>query len=501
MSENPFDRLAPHNVELEEAVLGCILLNNNCIAEIMEFVPTFSADSFYILRHSWIFATMLELREANRPIDNLSLMEALRRKNYLDEVGGGAYISHLINSTPSSLHVVEYAYVVEDIANSRRGLNAMSIGANYFTDRNMTFEQQLTATTQHFERLHDHAAALDDDFIVDGDEALDRILNNLADTETAPDTRIFRVPFPAIWQFEGFAETISAGKVILVQGISGGGKTTLAENMVDNLLRDGLNVIFWGGEWTPEEMATRRLQRTGSITYSQYSKTMVARGLRAKGVDTTAWNVSEVSELKINQAVDAVYGQNGLITTVPGKIKYINSAYSHLSLDETLRRLARFIERSRKSGITYDCITWDYVQLTTPDGSDKNWMESAIGKLKSFCGRYGLFLLLTSQVTKGDTRGVKSGNSTLNEASSQYIRADKQNLVLSITPLYANDEKLPYVRLSVDKNSVGKTGYIYLSTDRMDDLLFDLTTPVDKRKVEVLIQEAKEESQTGFKVG
>jgi replicative DNA helicase len=130
MTTNPSERLAPHSVEAEEAVLGAILLNPDVMLELSTFLDQ---ESFYILRHSWIWQAMERIIERNETIDNLSLMEELRNQGHLDEVGGGAYISHLINNTPTSLHAEVYGHIVERAAVRRRLLNAASQIANYST--------------------------------------------------------------------------------------------------------------------------------------------------------------------------------------------------------------------------------------------------------------------------------------------------------------------------------------------------------------------------------
>ena len=116
------ERLAPHSVEAEEAVLGAIMLNQDRLIDLNFLTP----EHFYILRHIWIWQAMQAINNRGEAIDNLTLMEELRNQGHLDEVGGGAYISHLINNTPTSLHAEVYARIVERAAERRVWLRILA---------------------------------------------------------------------------------------------------------------------------------------------------------------------------------------------------------------------------------------------------------------------------------------------------------------------------------------------------------------------------------------
>ncbi len=504
MVNDPYEseHLAPHSVEAEEAVLGGILLDPSTLEETLQHID---ANGFFILRNAWVFEAILVLRESGMEIDNLTVVDTLRKQNRLDEIGGSAYITYLINSTVTALHTVTYARIVKQDADLRRLLAVASEIAA------LTVKEPQLSVAEKYQKAREYLAEAEeategrlvDDFIVEGNAALLEVVDALAGDEYAQEIA-YRVPFPALWKFGGFAETITAGKVILLQGISGGGKTTIAEAMMDHLLHDGYNVLFWGGEWRPRENAVRRLQRAGGITYGQFSQTMVARSLHRRGIDTTDWNVAEVGMGMIDKTTDLVMGEKGIIATTPGQVDYINAKYSHWSLETTLVKLGRHIEKQRRRGIFYHCLAWDYAQLTKNPMSrggefnpeeEKNRVENAIQQLKTFCGQYDMFGLITSQVNKSATRSVKGGNA-LTEADGQYLRADANNLILSVSPVYAGDKRLPYLRLDINKNSTGRTGHIYLSASGLERLTVDIVNRANKIEVETAISEAKAEAKS-----
>ena len=115
------DKLQPHNVEAEEAVLGSLLIDPDAIIRIATFLnPT----DFYVERHSWIYEAIRDLHERREPSDMVTLTDDLERRGQLGEIGGPAYLTRLINATPTSIHVEYYARIIERTAVLRRMIEA-----------------------------------------------------------------------------------------------------------------------------------------------------------------------------------------------------------------------------------------------------------------------------------------------------------------------------------------------------------------------------------------
>ncbi|PKO14885.1 MAG: replicative DNA helicase [Chloroflexi bacterium HGW-Chloroflexi-10] len=126
------DTTQPHNREAEEAVLGAVLINPESYFDLAQKLR---ADDFYIIRNRWIWEAFSHLTERRRPIDLLTLSSILEEKNHLEEIGGQAYITYLINQTPTSLHAQAYSELVEDTAMRRRLLEAANQLAKQAYDR------------------------------------------------------------------------------------------------------------------------------------------------------------------------------------------------------------------------------------------------------------------------------------------------------------------------------------------------------------------------------
>src|ERR1700736_2655952 len=96
------DRPLPQSPDAERAVLGSILINNNAFYRVISLVDT--AD-FFKDAHRSIFSAMRSLAEQSREIDLLTLKEELGKRAQLEQVGGSAYISSLVDGIPDVANV------------------------------------------------------------------------------------------------------------------------------------------------------------------------------------------------------------------------------------------------------------------------------------------------------------------------------------------------------------------------------------------------------------
>ncbi|UCF17383.1 MAG: hypothetical protein JSW59_07945, partial [Phycisphaerales bacterium] len=109
----PQVRTMPESLAAEAAVLGSMLIDPECIGEVIEYVER---DSFYRIEHRHIFDALISLYEKNKGvgIDAVLLRDELVRRNTLEEAGGVEHIARILDSVPSSANVVYYSKVVRD---------------------------------------------------------------------------------------------------------------------------------------------------------------------------------------------------------------------------------------------------------------------------------------------------------------------------------------------------------------------------------------------------
>lgn len=103
------DKLPPQNTEAEQCLLGCLMLDKDAITKVVDFIKP---EDFYKGGHQDIFQAMYDIYSRSDPIDILSVSARLKERNKLEEIGGSAYLTSLINTVPTATHVSNYAKIV-----------------------------------------------------------------------------------------------------------------------------------------------------------------------------------------------------------------------------------------------------------------------------------------------------------------------------------------------------------------------------------------------------
>ena len=99
----------PQAVELEEAVLGALMLEKDSIISVQEFVRP---EAFYSEVHRIIYQAILDLSTAMKPIDLFTVTEQLKSQKLLTQVGGAAYLAQLTQKVASAAHVDFHAKII-----------------------------------------------------------------------------------------------------------------------------------------------------------------------------------------------------------------------------------------------------------------------------------------------------------------------------------------------------------------------------------------------------
>src|SRR5579885_3523043 len=144
-AERSPDALPPNNTEAEEAVLGSILIDRDAVGQVASFLRP--AD-FFREQHATIYEAALRLYDRREPVDFLTLTDELQRSGRYDEVGGLSFLSSLLNVVPTSLHVEQYARIVERAAVRRRLIHAAGRIAALGYDEVLETDQALEQAEQ-----------------------------------------------------------------------------------------------------------------------------------------------------------------------------------------------------------------------------------------------------------------------------------------------------------------------------------------------------------------
>ena len=139
MDDETLLKVPPNSIEAERSILGGLMLDENAWDSISSIV---FAEDFYRGDHRQIYKCMVSLVGKNKPLDIITIAEELDAIDELKTVGGMAYLSDLVNTTPSATNIRAYAEIVRERATIRK---LISVG-NEIADSGFSPEGRDSAT-------------------------------------------------------------------------------------------------------------------------------------------------------------------------------------------------------------------------------------------------------------------------------------------------------------------------------------------------------------------
>ena len=259
------DKLPPHDIDAEEAVIGSLLIDGTAIYKIAPFLD--QAD-FYGERNQWIYGACLALSQRDEAVNQITLAQELDRQKKLEDCGGAAYLSHLISIVPTSLDVEHYAQIVYRLSIMRHLINAGSQIAALGYKADPDVEASLSRAEDILFRLRHGQTPRD---FVHIRQVLDKYFEG-----TTPDTAAERghLDIPHVLSgFAGLDEFLGGfqrSDLIIIAGRPSMGKTSLALNIARNAAVDqGACVALFSVEMAQEPLVLRLLSSESGVNLKQ----------------------------------------------------------------------------------------------------------------------------------------------------------------------------------------------------------------------------------------
>lgn len=277
---NPTLTDAPYSQEAEEAVIGAVLINPNAFLTVASFLK---ADDFFFLRHSYIWQAMQRIHERREPIDLIPLSGELEAMGALKEIGGMAYLTQLMSSTPTSVHAEVYGRLVERAAIRRRLMRAADEIKALALDEQLSIESVTAdAETRLFdvtERQLKREFVSMSDAINDYFDRIEHLMQNQHISMGLPSG--FRDLDVLLGGFQKSDLLIFAGR-------PGMGKTSFLLSTAVNAARIGGRVAIFTMEMGVEQLIQRMISmetgistqqlRLGKLSPQEYSRFVEAAG-------------------------------------------------------------------------------------------------------------------------------------------------------------------------------------------------------------------------------
>lgn len=264
-------RVPPHSKDAELEVLGAILINSAALDTVREILD---AQDFYLGIHQAIFQAMCRLSDANKPVDFVTVGDALEESGDLATVGGRAGLAEIAQGVASAVNAASHARIVKEKAQAR-GLAKMA----YSLLERVYDKEPVTGLLEEADRV---LFQLSHGVTGKGFETIGPVLGRvLSQIEAANKTGLAVTGVPSgLTDLDRMTSGWQLTDLIIVAARPGMGKTSLAIGCAAAAARAGNPVGFISLEMSADQIGLRLLALESSLDVSS---------LRRGFFDQAAW--------------------------------------------------------------------------------------------------------------------------------------------------------------------------------------------------------------------
>lgn len=365
MSTNSIAKKMPYSIEAEQAVLGCVLINDNAGSVIL---GSLKPSAFYSKAHKIIYECMIKIYEKNQPVDYVTVISELEKAELLNDVGGIDYITTLTNAVPTAANFEHYTdivkrdFVLRELIDAGQNIIKMAYESDDMEGALKYAEKQIfdIGENEAFSQLEQIGGAMK--------QVLDKF-QTIASNRDA-----LRGLSTGLYGLDKCTNGLQPGDLILLAARPGVGKTSLAMNIVNHAaLEEGAVCAIFSLEMPKTQLAQRSIC---SASYVSMEKAL-------KGDLTSEdWASLWAANKKFQEAKIFVDDSS------------LNSAMDILSKCRKLKR-----ERGR-----LDLIMIDYLQLMqgkqSKEGNRQQEISEITRALKITAKELNVPILLLSQLSR-----------------------------------------------------------------------------------------------------
>ena len=425
------DRVPPHNLEAEESVLGSMMLSNEAIADVVEIVRP---SDFYRGAHAKIYDTLREIYGRGDPVDAITAVEELKRRQLLEEIGGHLYISELVERVPTPSSAAFYARIVAEAALLRRLISA---AADIMESAYSAPEEPERVADQAEQRIYEVARHDEKDQVASLHELVDQAMEDLEKIQNR-ESAFAGVP-TGFQDVDSLLSGMQSGNLIVVAARPGVGKSSFVTNLARNVAVDaGKPVAMFSLEMSRWEIGMRLLCSEARVPWDL---------IRNKRVGAEDWS-------RIAQAADTLH-DSPLFIVDSGNVTLVD-----------IRAKARRLAARRRGGEPgLGLIIVDYLQLMSHtrrvDNRQQEIAEISRG-LKMLAKELSIPVIAVSQLNRDPERRQDKRPQLSDLRESGAIEQDA-DVVMFIHRDDFDPAKKGLADLIVAKHRNGPTGTIPLT--------------------------------------
>ena len=270
----------PYSLEAEQSVLGAILVEPECIAQVADRL---SPEEFYLPEHQAIYRVMLEKLINNQKIDFVTVLESLKDNGFFSGEDGKAYLLKLANIVPFLSNLPNYARIVREKSDARRLIKA----AREITEEAMNPSNDASMLLDSAEqRIYDIRQGRQNGGLLSIKEVLASNFEMFKKLSSEDRSQYVGIP-TGISTLDEVTSGLNRSDLIIVGARPGMGKTSFALNIARNVaMLQKRTVAFFNLEMSREQMVNRLLSsearvsskklRTGNLSPDEWGRISTA---------------------------------------------------------------------------------------------------------------------------------------------------------------------------------------------------------------------------------
>lgn len=260
MADSRQAMIPPHSLEAEQSVLGSLLIDQNAWDRI---AGQLTSNDFYTTGHQLIFEAILGLTQRSKPIDLLTVLDALKVDQSLDKAGGESYLYEMTNSTPSSANVDAYAQIVRERSILRQLLNAgQQIARSALSGEGEDSRSLLDEAERKIFDIAEHGSR------EEGPEDISAVLaktTDRIDRLCQAGNAITGLP-TGFNDLDQMTSGFQNGELIIIAGRPSMGKTAFSMNIAEHAaISSGQPVLVFSLEMPSDSLAMRMISSLGRV--------------------------------------------------------------------------------------------------------------------------------------------------------------------------------------------------------------------------------------------
>lgn len=419
----------PRNIEAEEAIIGCVLLDSDSLDRVTEILKP---EYFTIEKHRKFYQAFLELRDHGSAIDLMTVTSWLADQGELEQTGGQGSIAHFVKEPVSSVNVDQYALLVKEKAKARELVYLGDQLSQVGLDATLTWDEKTQKAEEKYYSVMSQRQNPQEGLI--GFEDCVAELYNGLQSEV-----VERIP-TGLYDLDGMMNGgMELGSLIVIAGRPSMGKSAIVSSILLEMAQRGLSSVFFSAEMNRKLVTARMI---ASLTGIELSK-ILTKQLSHAEVEYISTNLDDFMSLPIS--ID--HPPRSRLTP-----SYIRTE---------LRR------REKVTGLPTGVIALDYLQYLGYS-ENRNWELSQMTKeFKSIAVEFNCPFICLSQLNRGVESRTNKRPVMSDLRDSGGIEEDADVILMLYRDEYYNPDSPDrgVCEVSVTKNRNGQTGVVKLLFD------------------------------------